>query len=51
VEQFGKRGLEAVKIGIFTEGSAIDLKMGSDTRTLWDWLDKPFTGFGNARRK
>lgn len=51
VGRFRKRGLTAERIGQFTEGSAVDLKMDGAMRTLWDWKDKPFTGFGKTTQR
>ncbi|MEE8484901.1 MAG: sll0787 family AIR synthase-like protein [Nitrospinota bacterium] len=45
---FEKRGLKAATVGWFKEGSSIDIKRGRDERPLWDWRDKPFTGFGKV---
>ena len=48
---FTDRGIAAAVIGRATTGSAIDLILGDDRATFWDWQQRPYLALGPARER
>ena len=44
--RFADRGIAAAVIGRATAGSSVDLVLGAERATFWDWQQRPYLGLG-----